>query len=192
MTTASRSHKALVYACVAGLFGVELLVSGCRATMTMPPPPPPDQVALRVGIATLSPVFADYQLGTMRSNGEPCTMPSGATELRYAQSLEYTGAGLVAFGLRDQCIVEIRAETGQFDHAVSYAADRLGDPDGEDEATCATTGEALQAVYWMQPEGRFAVVRMGLTSTPEYVLSPTSAPMSYQRLCAGNVDRDSN
>ena len=146
------------------------------------------------GIARLAAPFRDYQLDRQRPGGEPCAGEATATaSLRYVESLEYFDAPPVTFGMDGDCVREIRTDyamrEGRFEHAVSFASQRLGSPDGEDRAVCAATGEEIHTVYWDQPEGRFQVVRIGFDNQPEFVLRPTGSPFTYVRLCEGGVER---
>ena len=184
VSSSSRQRLVQYLACVA-----LLAVYGCAATSSMPDIPSSETVVRRSGIAALSPVFADYRLGTTRPGGEACTGASSTMELRYVESLEYFDVPPVAFGLDGDCIVELRAETGQFSHALSYATERLGTPDGEDQARCTATRETIDTVYWTLPEGRFELVRVGVGLTAEYVLRRADAPMNYGGLCEGGVER---
>lgn len=141
------------------------------------------------GIARLAAPFRDYQLGTRRPGGGRCEGDVNANApLRYVESLEYVDSPPVTFGMDGDCIREIRTvyamHEGSFDHALSFASQRLGAPDGEDRATCSDTGEEIRAVYWNQPEGRFEVVRMGFDNEPEFVLRAQGSTLPTSRKCA--------
>ena len=146
------------------------------------------------GIARLAGPFRDYRLGTRRPGGDSCAEEAAsAVTLRYVESLEYIDAPPVTFGMDGDCIREIRTDyamrEGRFEHALSFASQRLGSPDGEDRAVCTATGKEIHAVFWNQPEGRFQVVRMGFENQPEFVLLPAGAPFTYARICEGGVER---
>ncbi len=171
---------------------VALLTSACAG----PPESssPTTSSSTPEGIARLAAPFRDYQLGTRRPGGGACTeTTSVAPSLRYVESLEYTGAPPVTFGMDGDCIREIRTDyamrDGRFEHALSFASQRLGSPAGEDRAICIATGEEIHAVYWDQPEGRFQVVRVGTESQPEFVLLSATGPAAYSRHCEGGVRR---
>ena len=146
------------------------------------------------GIARLAGPFRDYRLDTRRPGGGSCAEEAAsAVSLRYVESLEYIDAPPVTFGMDGDCIREIRTDyamrEGRFEHALSFASQRLGSPDGEDRAVCTATGEEIHAVFWDQPEGRFQVVRMGFENQPEFVLQLAGTPFTYARLCEGGVER---
>ncbi len=151
-------------------------------------------VTAREGIARLAAPFRDYRLHTTRPGGEDCAESvAGSGTLTYVESLEYTDAPTVTFGMDGDCIREIRTDytmrEGRFEHAISIASQRLGSPTGEDRAVCTATGDDIHAVFWDQPEGRFCVVRMGFETQPEFVLQPAGTPFTHARLCEGGVER---
>ena len=167
-----------------------VLLSACAG----PPEAASSSPAVVEGIARLAGPFRDYRLGTRRPGGESCAEETAsAVSLRYVESLEYVDAPPVTFGMDADCIREIRTDyamrEGRFEHALSFASQRLGSPDGEDRAVCTATGEEIRAVFWNQPEGRFQVVRMGFEHQPEFVLQPSDSPFTYARLCEGGVER---
>ncbi len=146
------------------------------------------------GIARLAAPFRDYKLGTRRPGGEICEeTSSAAATLRYVESLEYVDAPPVTFGMEGDCIREIRTDyamrDGRFEHAVSFASQRLGFPDGEDRATCTATGEEIHVIYWDQPEGRFQVVRTGFEGQPEFVLYTSTTPATRGPRCEGGGEQ---
>lgn len=166
--------------------------TGCSGTLSVPEGPD-ESVSRRSGIATLSQVFSDYRLGITRPGRQECTTaPNSPGNIHYVESLEYVGSPPVSFGLNDGCIVEIRTETGHFDHTVSLTRQRLGMPDGEDRATCSSSGQTLITVFWNQPEGRFEVTKAGTESPTEYVLRSADTEITYGRVCNGGVVRDEN
>ena len=137
------------------------------------------------GLGGLAPVFDDYRIGAYRSGGNACT-PSGEAP-RYVESLEYFDRPPVVFAVdAEGCVSAIRssAGTGRFEHAVALVAQRLGPPDGEDQATCPATGAPIACVYWHRVEGRFEVVGGGASAPPEFVLRAADAPLDYPWLCA--------
>lgn len=168
-----------------------LVAVGCVPTSATPPTPLVP-AAPRSALVTIFAPLRDYQIGTRRPGGDAC---SGTGSIaRYLESLEYIDLPPVLFGLDEEdCIQEIRVgyadESGRFDHAVSLVTQRLGTPDGEDRATCLETGSSIHAVYWLEPEGRFEVVRGSLAASPEFVLRASNAASVYPRLCASGVSR---
>ncbi len=174
------------------LLGVLLVLAGCVPSSASPPPAavPP---APRSPLASLFAPVRSYHVGTRRPGGEGCSTEAAVT--RYVESLEFVDLPPVVFGLDEAgCILEMRMNyadgSGRFAHAVAFVTQRLGAPTGEDRAVCPTTGEAVQCVYWVTPEGRFEVVRAGLAASPEFVLRSSEAPFTYDRLCEGGVVRD--
>lgn len=171
-----------------------LMPAGCAGPPDSPSSSASAPQTASQGIARLAAPFRDYRLNTRRPGGGSCEEGStSASPLRYVESLEYIDAPPVTFGMDGDCIREIRTDyamrDGRFEHAVSLASQRLGPPDGEDRAVCTASGVEIRAVFWDQPEGRFQVVRMGFETQPEFVLRPSGAPSTYDRLCEGGIER---
>ncbi len=178
---------------------VRLILMAALAAMPLACAGPPDAASPSTpmatdGIARLAAPFRDYQLGTRRPGGERCAEAAApVASLRYVESLEYIDSPPVTFGMDGDCIREIRTDyamsQGRFEHALSFASQRLGSPDGEDRVTCTETGEEIHAVYWNQPEGRFELIRMGFENESEFVLRSPNSPHTFARNCEGGVER---